>query len=261
MDALKILVVEDDFLLGYRIQSDLVGMGYNVVGPATNSEEALDLYHKEEPSLVLMDIDLEGSDLDGIQIAEEINDHRPVPIIFLSGLGGQETVNRAKKVNPAYYLIKPCNARQLQIAIDFAIQNFVEEEAPEVDHSLKHHEPLSGILYGSKEMFFIKRESKYVRVDIADIVYVKAESPGNNIRIVTEYAEQVVPTGMKYFMEQIRHPRLMRINRSYVINTDKIAAFDGGSVTLVRQQDKVDVSIGNTYKEAFLSSFLRLKTE
>lgn len=261
MKALKILVVEDDYLLAYRIGSDLSRMGYEVIGPAHNSGEAIKLYEASAPSLVLMDIDLNDSELDGIQIAEVINARNPIPIIFLSGLGGRKTLNRARSVKPAYYLVKPCTNIQLQVAIDFAIQNFVENKAADEGHSLKYHVPLSNVIYGMNDCFFIKRELQYVRIDIKDIVFIKAESPGNNIIIVTEYTEELVLTGMKYFTKQIRHSCLMRINRSFIVNVDKIVAFDAKKVVVNRQRQKLEISIGNTYKDAFMSSFIKLRTE
>lgn len=261
MDTLKILIVEDDFLIAFRLENDLKNMGYKVIGPVANSKDAIASFREEKPGLVLMDIDLKGSALDGIEIAAVFNQERTVPIIFLSALGGEETVNRAKSVNPSYYLIKPCNTKQLQIAIDFAIRNFVQKQEADVEHSLQYNEPLTRVLFGTEDMFFIKRENKYTRINIANIVYVKAESPGNNIRIVTDFSDEISPTGLKFFTEQIKHAHLLRVNRSYIININKIISFDGRTVSLIRQSQQITIPIGGTYRSQFEACFLKLRTE
>jgi DNA-binding LytR/AlgR family response regulator len=262
MEALKILIVEDEIFVAERIANDLVDFGYTITDNVSNSNDALKAFRKRLPDLVLMDINLKGSELDGIQLAHEYNQIAQVPIIFLTGIGGKETVERAKEVNPAYYLVKPYNSTQLQIALDFAISNFVNQQQAQVEHSLQFHTPPPCVFYSAKDSFFTKIEKKLFRIDIADLIYVKGESPGSYIRIVTEQQGKLIQSlGLKSFTEQVQHNSLLRINRSYVVNIHKIVAFDKARVFVEVNGQQKEIPIGTTYRKKFEEMFLILKSE
>lgn len=261
MQALKILVVEDEIFVADRIADDLVEFGYTITDISNNSDDALKAFRKRLPDLVLMDINLEGSEMDGIELAEAFNKIEKIPIIFLTGIGGTETVERAKQVNPAYYLVKPCNTMQLQIALDFAISNFTDNQQAEVGHSLQFHTPPSCVLYSTKNFFFVKKGTKYVRVEVADIIYVKGESPGNNVRIVTEHDSLFLSAGLKSFLKQTPHQSLVRLNRSYVVNINKIVAFDAGRVYVNVKGEQVEIPVGATYRDDIQGMFPKLKSD
>ena len=261
MQSLKILIVEDDLLLSEQLAERLLGFGYTITDQAANSDEALLAFRKRLPDLVMMDVDLAGSTLDGIDLAREFNTIAKVPIVFLTGMGGMDTVERAKAVQPAYYLIKPCNSLQLQAALDIALNNFMNDQEAILEHSLQFHPPSTCSLYSSDDFFFAKTDSKFVRIEIADLVYVKAESPGNYVRIVTATHNFLQSLGLKSFIEQVQHPSLIRINRSYIINQRKITAFDKGRVFVQIGNEQIEIPIGSSYRKDFPGLFPKLKSE
>lgn len=261
MQALKILIVEDDLLLAEQLSEQLVEFGYTITDNVSNSKDALIAFRKRLPDLVVMDIHLEGSKLDGIELAQEFNTIEKVPIIFLTGIGGMETVERSKIANPVYYLIKPCNSLQLQIALDIGLYNFTNHQKAEVEHSLQFHTPPPHCLYFSKDFFFVKIDSRFFRIGIPEIIYVKAESPGNYIRIVTDKNNILQSLGLKSFTEQVQHNSLMRVNRSYVVNINKVVAFDGGRAFVNIDGQQKEVPIGVTYRDEFQKRFLKLKSD
>lgn len=261
MQALKILIVEDDLILAEQLADQLLSFGYSITDISSNSKDALLAFRKRLPDLVVMDINLEGSLQDGIEVAEAFNTITKVPIIFLTGLGGQETIKRAKLVKPAYYLIKPCNATQLQVALDFALSNFIHQQPAQIEHSLQFQTAPSCVLYSVQNFFFAKKGTKYVRVEVVDIIYVKGESPGNNVRIVTERDTLFLSTGLKSFSEQVQHSSLIRINRSYVVNINKIIAFDGGRVFVTVNGQQHEIPVGSTFRNDIPKIFPRLKSD
>jgi len=122
----KILVVEDDALIGADICSSLASFGYLVVGPLLSGEEAIEEISRGDIDFVLMDIGLSG-ELDGIETAEKIQDIRPTPVVFLSALNDETTLQRAKLVNPFGYLIKPFDGAELRATIELTLQRFARE--------------------------------------------------------------------------------------------------------------------------------------
>jgi len=135
MEALRILIIEDDLLLATELEEQLLDFGYSILDNVSNYADAIHSFKRRFPDLVLCDIQLEDSQKDGIEVTEKFNEITKVPIIFLTAFGDAATLERAKKINPAYYLIKPCNPTQLKIALDFAISNFTKNEQADPQHS------------------------------------------------------------------------------------------------------------------------------
>ncbi|WP_408015423.1 response regulator [Sabulicella rubraurantiaca] len=115
---LRVLVVEDEFLIADYIVLLLEEAGYQVLGPATNAAEALKILESDTaPDVALLDIKLPGG-MDGIELAGEIARRSiPLPVIFSSGSGDPTTRRRAEAVAPIEFLQKPIEPRRLINAI------------------------------------------------------------------------------------------------------------------------------------------------
>lgn len=119
-DKAKILIVDDELLVAADIKRIIEKAGHIVIGSAVDAEEAISFVKTGKPDLVLMDIKLKKG-IDGISAAEIIQTIDEIPIIFLSAFSDQNTFERAKKIGPFGYLIKPFNSRELAIAIETSL--------------------------------------------------------------------------------------------------------------------------------------------
>jgi len=259
MPGLKILIIEDDLMMGQGLEEQLLDFGYAITDNVANSQDALLAFRRRLPDLVICDIELKKSKLDGIELAAAFNKIEKVPIIFLTSFGDTETVDRAKRVNPAYYLIKPCTSLQLQVAIDFALENFMTKNTAEIIHSLKTQKAPPCLLYSSSNFFFVKDKNKYVRVEIADIVLVEALS--YNVKIITDDYSVVLTANLSSFSKQVENKSLVRVHRSHIININKLVSFDAGRAFLRYKNGLKEVSIGGTYREAFQKTLPRLTSD
>jgi response regulator NasT len=122
----RILIVEDDTLVGLGLRSQLEKLGHEVVGQASGAEEGKALYRDHKPDVVLMDIRLDG--IDGITLATELLAERACPMVILSAYGDKELVERASAAGVFGYLIKPVTAEGLQAQIEVAVRRFQEKE-------------------------------------------------------------------------------------------------------------------------------------
>ena len=127
MASAKILIVEDEAIVAADLMAKLKQFGYDVIGPASRGEQAIDLANTQRPNLVLMDISL-GGDMDGIKAADRIRQECPTPIVFLTAHSDSETLTRAKVTAPFGYLLKPFNERELQTHIEMALYRHQIEE-------------------------------------------------------------------------------------------------------------------------------------
>jgi len=117
----RILVVEDEAIVALGIQSSLERLGYEVVGRAGTGAEALALAEQARPDLVLMDVMLDGSGMDGIDTASELHERFNLPVVYLSAVTDEQTLDRAKRTDPFGYLVKPFKDHELSLAIEVAL--------------------------------------------------------------------------------------------------------------------------------------------
>jgi two-component system nitrogen regulation response regulator NtrX len=90
---------------------------------AANSQEALTRIRSRQPSLVLLDIWLQGSDLDGIEILKIIRQEAPaLPVIMISGHGTIETAVAAIKIGAYDFIEKPFKADRMLLLVERAIE-------------------------------------------------------------------------------------------------------------------------------------------
>lgn len=120
MEKIKILIVEDEKILGMGLKKKLEKMGYEVTGIASSGSEAIESVKSNHPHLVLMDIVLKG-EMDGIDTAKFIINLHDIPVIYLTAYADDEILNRAQKTCPYGYILKPYKDDELKANIKMAL--------------------------------------------------------------------------------------------------------------------------------------------
>ena len=121
--ASDILIVDDEADIRELISGILEDEGYET-RLARDSDSALAGIAARLPSLVVLDIWLQGSRLDGLELLDEINKEHPgLPVVIISGHGNIETAVTAIKQGAYDYIEKPFNSDRLLLVIDRALEN------------------------------------------------------------------------------------------------------------------------------------------
>lgn len=146
---MRVLIVEDDFLVSEMIYGTLEDIGYTVIGKATNGLQAVQMTRKLEPDVVLMDIQM--PQLDGLQAAAQIQKNCPTPVVILTAHTSTELVEKASKVGVGAYLIKPPQTTEVERAITIAVARHrdlmeLTRLNTELQEALAHVKMLSGLL-------------------------------------------------------------------------------------------------------------------
>ena len=118
----KVLIAEDNFLVGEMIHGVAEEAGCVVVGRATDGRQAVEMTTELHPDVVLMDIKM--PDLDGIEAAEIIQIRCPTPVVILTAYDTPEMVKAAGAAEVGAFLAKPPKARELGQAIVIAKARF-----------------------------------------------------------------------------------------------------------------------------------------
>jgi two-component system, cell cycle sensor histidine kinase and response regulator CckA len=121
MTPVRILIVEDERVVGFDLRRRLGRMGHTVVGIVASGEEAIAHAHRLQPDLVLMDVRLPGP-MDGIEAAQHIWIQCQIPVVFMSGYTTVETLERIWRTVPSGYLSKPFFDDQLRMALERTLE-------------------------------------------------------------------------------------------------------------------------------------------
>lgn len=113
--APRILIVEDEALIAWNLQSLVEGLGYAVCGTASTGARAIGLAELEKPDLILMDVRL-ADRISGIEAAEQILADRPVQIVFVTAFNDRETAGRIAALG-AQRLSKPVIPHMLAVLL------------------------------------------------------------------------------------------------------------------------------------------------
>ncbi len=120
--AHDILIVDDEPDIRMLVAGILRDEGYET-REATNSDQALALFRERRPSLVILDVWLQNSTLDGLGILEIMHGEEPVvPVVMISGHGTIETAVQAIQQGAYDFIEKPFKADRLLLVVRRAIE-------------------------------------------------------------------------------------------------------------------------------------------
>jgi two-component system, NtrC family, nitrogen regulation response regulator NtrX len=121
--AAEILIVDDEADIRDLVAGILQDEGYST-RTARNSDEALAAIVTRRPSLALLDIWLQGSALDGLQLLDAVKqEHVDLPVVMISGHGNIETAVAAIKQGAYDFIEKPFKADRLLLVVERAIEH------------------------------------------------------------------------------------------------------------------------------------------
>src|SRR5947208_7572099 len=120
--ALEVLVVDDEVDIRDLVSGVLEDEGY-AVRTAGDSSETLEAIEERRPSMVLLDVWLQGSRLDGLQLLHEIKERDPtIPVLVISGHGNLDTAVAAVREGAVDFIEKPFEAERLIYLVDWATE-------------------------------------------------------------------------------------------------------------------------------------------
>ena len=117
----RILIVEDEFLVAMTLEHELSESGYEIAGVAGSADAAAEMAHRERPAFILMDIRLAGA-RDGIDAALQIFSETGIRCLFATANADETSRKRAALARPLGWLQKPYHHAALISAISEAIK-------------------------------------------------------------------------------------------------------------------------------------------
>jgi DNA-binding LytR/AlgR family response regulator len=218
-DKIKILVVEDEMIIGAKISMQLTNLGYEVSGLLPRGEDVQAHIATNKPDIILLDINLKGR-LDGIETAKLISLQDKIPIIYLTANSDEATFNRAKTTKPAAFISKPFKQLDLQRAIELTISRMDESvPAPGIGETEEEQgqEERPHFLY---DRMFVRCKERMVKIMYEDVLFIEAVR--NYSRIITKNQEYLLSITLKIIEDKLPPSVFVRIHRTYLANINMI---------------------------------------
>ena len=218
-NPLRILIVEDEMVIGANISLQLTKFGYEVTGIVPRGEEALVHVRENQPDLVLLDINLKGN-IDGIQTAEMMQKEHDIPVIYLTANSDDAHFNRAKATHPYAFISKPYKTLDLKRAIELTASRMQSVSFAEIHKTSDIHALKDKSSFVLTDSIFVRNHDKMVKIIVKDIYYIEAER--NYCRIFSRDKEYLLVMTLKDMSEKLPKGHFVRVHRSYIVNVEHV---------------------------------------
>lgn len=241
MPALKILIIEDVILTALSLRNALEKYGYEITSIAKNLGEARESIEENEPDVAVVDIMLEGSPENGVEIVRELLSVRRIPIIYLTANSEIEQFQLAQTTYPAAYLVKPYKVSDVVFNIELAYHNFAS----------------NGPVISPPKNLMLPTNGGLELVEISEIAYLRAGGAYTDVVMVNNI-RYLVSVGIGQLEQYFRKPAFLRVSRSFVVNIDHIIRIKDGEL-MVKGHD-IKIPVGDAVRKELLGLFTVIKT-
>ena len=237
MSNIKTLIVEDELIIAEDMKGMLQELQHDVIGIASDCQEAEEILTHDIPDIALIDIHLRGGD-DGISLARSIREKYDIPMVFITSYSDKATVERAKLVRPDGYIVKPFEKADLYTSIEIAISNFAKKQKS-TPYTGKE-DPINAVI---RDSIFIRKDYMLIKIKFEDLLWIKSEL--NYLELYCMENKHLVRSTLKEFVDRLPSDSFLQVHKSYCINTKYITAIDHGNIWL----KDVQMPIGRSYFE------------
>ncbi|QHV95643.1 response regulator [Spirosoma endbachense] len=247
MKALRVLIIEDELVTAHDIKETLEKAGHAITDIARNLSTALTSVRFSPPDIILIDIRLDHSSEDGIDIAQRILSQQTIPIIYLTGYSEPPTIARAQQTRPAAYLLKPFRHKELAIQVELAYHNYQSSLVNSVDPYLSDNLYLP-----------VDQGRGYVKIRKNDVLYLIADRVYVEVYLIGELKKRVFSMNLGYISQFFTSPNFYTLSRSLVVNLDYVERIDKGQFYVQGQNSPIPFPEAN--HKIFLQQFAIVKT-
>jgi DNA-binding LytR/AlgR family response regulator len=233
----RVSIVEDEIIVAKDLQFTLQRLGYDVSGLYTNYNDALSGITPSNTDIIIMDIMLKGVN-DGVSLTKALSDKGDFIIIFLSAFYDNTTMEHALFSDAYMYLLKPYNEVELNAAIKLAQRKRVLSQVDKPSLVIKEN------------FFFIKTDSRHIKVIISDLLFIEALKDYVMIHLVS--SNIIVHITMKELESRVSNTDIIRIHRSFFVSKSHIVSLSNNALFVNGHSQPLP--IGGSYRDSLFKS-------
>lgn len=234
---MKCIIVDDEPIARQGIGTLVNNIpSLELLGCFGNAEAAANFITDTTVDLIFLDIQMPG--LDGIAFAK--NTPKTTLVIFTTAFA--EFALDGYEVDAVDYLVKPINPKRFEKAVEKAISYHTMLLSEEKNANIEQVE---------NEFVFIKSDRRFFKVNFKDMLFV--EGLKDYVIIQTESQRLITHMNLKTIHELLPQNKFLRVNRSYIVNKDRIDSFSNNDVFI----GNYEIGIGNYYRDAFFEELMK----
>jgi two-component system response regulator LytT len=226
LDNLNVLLVDDEPIIAYSMQSMLEAMGIQHFEIVHSKEDAISKIETGQIKLAILDINL-GEGEEGIALAS-LCAQKDIPFFYVTSYNDLETLNKAIKTAPGAYVEKPFMVSNLYAALNLTLQRFNNK---------------------AKTYFPFKHNGELIRLKFSDIIYIKAEDI--YLHIVTKDKTYLHRSSLKKMLSVLPNNQFKNSHRAYIVNLQQVSHVTPETVEL----EGASIPLSRTYKQELKRSF------
>ncbi|MEL6864869.1 MAG: LytTR family DNA-binding domain-containing protein [Bacteroidota bacterium] len=214
-----VLIVADDQPMSEYLVKDLTQLGHCIKGIFSKGEETLAFIKQHPIDLIFMSNSL-GGQLNGIETVKIINKFSSVPIVYLIRQIEPEIITQIHQTRHQLFLTYPYSPSTLKATLAYVAADPSKFDTEDLISPAKKQDRL-----------FLRKKDSYVKVNIADILWIKGA--GACIEIMTlKEGKIVLSLNLRQFSLRCPHPELMRVHKSYIVNLGNVKEVVGRQLLL-----------------------------
>lgn len=244
MVKLKTIIVEDEETSREILRNYLKKYCPKVelVGEASNIEEALGLIRNQTLDLVFLDVEMpKGNAFD---LLEQVGD-RSFETVFVTAYN--QYAIEALNTHASYYLLKPVSIDELIKAVDYVVQIKEKENALE-------DKVLTAFSSEKQGKITIPVQDGFEVLEAASILYCKADDNYTQI-FLTSGGKKLVSKTLKYFEDALTDFGFARVHKSYLVNINEVTGYRKGKGGTVVLSTGKEVMVSASQKANLLAYF------
>ena len=242
---MRVLIVDDEPLALERLRACLEGTpGVELVGSASDGDEAQQRIAELKPDLVLLDIQMPGRSGIAVMRALAGGQFRP-EIVFVTAF--TDFALDAFDLEAADYILKPVRFDRVQEAIRRARRRLHAASHPEVSLETAGTTAAASGARAYDDAFWIKQRDGFLRVDVAQIRRVEAAR--DYALLHTASRTHIMRSTMGELERRLDPAQLVRVHRSAFVRVDLVRRVERNGRNLMRlhTEDGAMVEVGASY--------------
>lgn len=240
---LNAIIVEDE-AVSRDILRNYIGkycLNVNLIGEASNIDEAYNLIQKHTLDLVFLDVEMPFGN--AFDLLDKVED-RSFETVFVTAY--DHYAIDALNSHASYYLLKPISIDELIKAVN----HVTEIKEKENDLQNKVLTPKVSTAVGK---ITIPQQDGFEVLDVNDIVFCKADDNYTEIHLAN--SKKLVSKTLKYFEQALSEYSFARIHKSYLVNINAIVKYKKGKGGSVIVSNGKEILVSSSKKGSLLSYF------
>jgi DNA-binding LytR/AlgR family response regulator len=228
MPAIRLLIIEDNIYVGEELRTKLNQWGYNVIGIARKAKDAFYYFNSFPLDLIIIDIELQGSSMQGTDIAIAMRKKRNIPILFFTGVEDDALLAKTCIADPVRFMKKGDN-----------------------DISLKMNLASLGNQLETKSTIMIRNREAQERLHYGDIIWCES-SRGCTVIYLKNGEKRTYPSEIGRFLTQAPES-ILRVHRSHAVSVNCIRGVHKKNpwrviVGLPDEEPICELNVSDTYR-------------